>query len=163
MISENDEALKAAAKVEYAKLKKTQADYKAHNKEMQKRMASKLFNAQQKAQGLQQDGEKQEEELSRDAENTAIDNSERKFAEEVIQGPATVALEPAPTEKVDTKAKSKITSKSDAKHTDEHHQSQTQEQQVPKPPSNDNSVLILVGTSLVVVLVSLVVAYLNQN
>lgn len=174
VISENDEALKAATKMEYAKLRKTQADYKAQNKEIQKRMASKLFNAQQKSlqpqesqQELQGDGVKPTGASLKSFEDSTTADSPEEVTKEVEPKEPQTTSPPKVLETPPIPSKSKATSQSNAKHSNEKDdklQSQAeQQQQTAKTPSTDNSVLILVGTSLAIVLVSLVVAYMNQN
>lgn len=137
-IADLDENTKTAAKVEQQRLRKAVADYKARSKAIQKNIAAKLFAQQQST-------------TSTAKSTKAGDN--KSSSEVSPSSPKPLAMEETPQSKP-------VTAPTDGKISDVH--------QVTMPSSTPatntkaepaNNLMTLVGTSLVIIVISIVCAY----
>lgn len=134
-IPDLDESTKTAAKLEQQRLRKAVADYKARSKEMQKNIATKLFAQQQKAASVKTVKESSPDLLPSSAKSTAA-------GEELSESkPIAATTNSEPNDHQATMSSSASTNtKAETK----------------KPANN---LMILVGTSLAIIVISIVCAY----
>lgn len=133
--------MKAAAKAELAKLRKAQQDYRDRSKEIQKRIAGKLFNAKQK--------ELQESQAQSQAQNQNQKDERQQEQSQSNEPPAPAPAVSVTAEDAKEKAKSSIDSYNSG---------------TAGPKSAGNNMILLLGTSAFVIIFSIAVAvYFNVN
>lgn len=148
-IEQLDDNLKNSGKVELAKLRKAQADYKAKVKQMQQKMANKLFNAnnatKEKKEVVKEDNHEPnvvEADPAVVEEKTSVPAPQQEEVKEVQQSDANVDG----TTKTAPKPAAKTAST----------------EAVAAAKGVGNNMMMLVATSLIVVVFSLVIAYIYR-
>ena len=149
-----DDTIKNAAKVELAKLRKAQADYKAKLKQMQQKMATKLFNKEKTSASV---------EVAPETATTPVSPIptvlEPKHEKAVTQSSSLDDKSSSNNEKEQTKAPE---SGKEAKSEATASISATTIKAEASAKGGGNNMMLLVATSLVVVLFSLVIAYIYR-
>lgn len=143
-----DDSLKAAAKLEYQKLKKAIADYKNTTKQIQKRIAGKLFsesktNDTENASLAKKNNEQVQPE--RDIVSESLSDNSKEDVLKATELPKEIVQQEKVAEKSEVGPKVS-----------------TAETAVKTQSQGSNNLIILLGTSLAVVVLSIFFAFYSQ-